>query len=240
MTETPYQKTNIVDVNGNVINSFGGGSGSGGDASATNQTTQITRETEIRDRLGDTAVTGATMPSGGTGLFGWLSAIYLFLTQRIPTLVGGRIPVDVASLSVTVNNAQLEIANDVGNPIPVNGTVALSNSSIEIANDVGNPIPVTSIATAIAAIFASLTLTNANTEYSFAFTSVKKYSFKVLSGGSLRFTNATGKVAGSTLPYYTLDSTSEEVQDFGTSTFTGTLYFASPTAGTVVLIQYWA
>jgi hypothetical protein len=115
-TETPYQKFNIVDANGNIITSFGG---SGGDASAANQQSQIEVESQIRDRL----------PSA---------------------LVGGRLPVDVQSLSVTVNNAQLEIANDSGNPIPVSGTVAISgtptvtisNSSIEIANDVGNPVPI--------------------------------------------------------------------------------------------------
>ncbi|MEH2148623.1 hypothetical protein [Nostoc sp.] len=150
---------------------------------------------EVRDRIGNTAVTGANMPSGGVGLFGWLSAIYLFLTQKIPALVGGRIPVDVQS----------------------------------------------SMAVAIASTFGSLTLAIANTEYSFTFTSVKKYSFKMLpGGGSLRFTNVAGKVAGSILPYYTLDNTTEEVQDFGGCTFTGTLYFASPTAGTILLIQYWA
>lgn len=480
--ETAYQKVSVVDSSGNVISSFGGGSGGGGDASATNQATQITRETEIRDRL----------PSA---------------------LVGGRLAVDVQSLNVTVNNAQLEIANDVGNPIPVNGTVTISNSSIEIANDVGNPVPIsgtvgisgtptvtisnssieiandvgnpvpisgtvaisgtptvtignssieiandvgnpvpvsgtvavsnteflayleaiynstlptitngnkanlqlssrgelltsfidfvsstinisvadggsasttgadsqviysgtptansstaatvsgdssfaiqvdgtfvgtlqfersldggatyTAISAfaagtaytrstttqigrwhgncssansirvratswtsgtanvrilagagtgtitvgnplrlfdqvsgaqasikaastlaqttdtaivvaqrpdAIALTFTSLTLVNANTEYPLVLTSVKKYSFKVLSGGSLRFSNVTAKVATPTLPYYTLDSTSEEIQDFGSSTFTGTLYFASVAAGTIVLIQYW-
>ena len=65
--------------------------------------------------------------------------------DRLPTaLVNGRIPVDVASLTVTVGNTQLEIVNDVGNPIPVNGTVSVGNfpSSTEISNDAGNPIPV--------------------------------------------------------------------------------------------------
>jgi len=45
------------------------------------------------------------------------------INTKIPDLVGGKIPVDVASLSVTVDNAQLEISNDVGNPIPISGTV---------------------------------------------------------------------------------------------------------------------
>lgn len=37
----------------------------------------------------------------------------------LPTLVNGKLPVDIASLNVTVDNAALEIANDAGNPIPV-------------------------------------------------------------------------------------------------------------------------
>ncbi|MFK0735595.1 MAG: hypothetical protein ACFKPT_02545 [Gloeotrichia echinulata GP01] len=49
MVETPYRKVNVVDASGELVNLIGGGGS--GDASATNQTTQITRETEIRDRL---------------------------------------------------------------------------------------------------------------------------------------------------------------------------------------------
>ena len=41
---------------------------------------------------------------------------------KLPVLVNGKVPVDIASLSVTVNNANLEISNDVGNPVPVSGT----------------------------------------------------------------------------------------------------------------------
>lgn len=42
-----------------------------------------------------------------------------------------------------------EISNDVGNPVPVSGTVAVSNfpASVEVANDVGSPIPVTGTVT---------------------------------------------------------------------------------------------
>ncbi|HEY9700874.1 MAG TPA: hypothetical protein V6C58_00410, partial [Allocoleopsis sp.] len=38
---------------------------------------------------------------------------------KTPALVGGKVPVDIASLSVTVDNANLEISNDAGNPIPI-------------------------------------------------------------------------------------------------------------------------
>lgn len=82
----------------------------------------------------------------------------------------------------------------------------------------------------------SLNLTNANTEYSFAFTNVKEYSFKP-QGGDIRYAVLTGKVATSVLPYYTLSNGSEEVQDFGTGRFTGTIYFASSTANVNVLIK---
>jgi hypothetical protein len=69
-----------------------------------------------------TKIDDATIPTGGEGNLGWLSAIWKLITDRLPTLVGGKIPVDVASLNVTVDNANLEISNDVGNPIPVSGT----------------------------------------------------------------------------------------------------------------------
>ena len=48
-----------------------------------------------------------------------LSAIWGVTRDRIPVLSNGKIPVEVGSLNVTVGNASLEIANDVGNPIPI-------------------------------------------------------------------------------------------------------------------------
>lgn len=59
--------------------------------------------------------------------------------NRIPELSNGKIPVEVGSLNVTVDNASLEIANDAGNPIPisdaggsitVDGSVGINNSII--------------------------------------------------------------------------------------------------------------
>lgn len=38
---------------------------------------------------------------------------------KLPTLSNGKIPVEVGSLNVTVSNASLEIANDVGSPVPI-------------------------------------------------------------------------------------------------------------------------
>lgn len=41
------------------------------------------------------------------------------INGKLPSLVSGRLPVDVSSLNVSVSNASLEIANDVGNPVPI-------------------------------------------------------------------------------------------------------------------------
>ncbi|BBD69543.1 hypothetical protein NIES4072_31240 [Nostoc commune NIES-4072] len=81
--ETPYQKTNIVDANGNVINSFGG-SGTSGDASATNQATQIQLETAIRDRLPAALVNGR-LPTDGSGVTQPVSATALPLPNGAAT-----------------------------------------------------------------------------------------------------------------------------------------------------------
>lgn len=71
-----------------------------------------------------------------TSSFNWLSAIWKLISDRIPALSNGKIPVEVGSLNVTVGNASLEIANDAGNPIPisdaggsitVDGSVSISN-----------------------------------------------------------------------------------------------------------------
>jgi hypothetical protein len=59
------------------------------------------------------------MPTGGSGNLGWLSAIWKLISDRIPALSNGKIPVEVGSLNVSVSNASLEIANDVGNPVPI-------------------------------------------------------------------------------------------------------------------------
>ncbi|MEW6494509.1 MAG: hypothetical protein AB1589_18630 [Cyanobacteriota bacterium] len=263
--------------------SSGGGTG-GGDATAANQTTQIGLETTIRDSVTDLA---GRLP---------------------PALIEGRLPVDVQSLSVTVNNASLEIANDSGNPIPVNGTVAISSlpalttgsnvigsianttfastqSGIWNINNITGTIPlptlaatstlqdtantslssidnrignitikasgVTSVATdtaivvtqrpeAIAPTLSAITLTLANTEYSISVSAAKKLSFKVLSGGGVRYAYTAGRVAASTLPYYTLEAGVEESEDLLERAFTGTLYFASAIGGAVVLLKQWS
>lgn len=83
-----------------------------------------------------TKITDSTLPTGGVGNIGWLSAIWKLITDRLPALVGGKIPVDVSSLSVTLNTANLEISNDVGNPIPISdagGSVTV-DGSVSVSN----------------------------------------------------------------------------------------------------------
>jgi hypothetical protein len=41
------------------------------------------------------------------------------IDSKLPALSNGKIPVEVGSLNVSVSNASLEIANDVGNPVPI-------------------------------------------------------------------------------------------------------------------------
>jgi hypothetical protein len=55
-----------------------------------------------------TPITGQSLPSG-TGLIGWLSNIYAFISSRLPALVGGKIPVDAA---VTITGISTEAKQD--------------------------------------------------------------------------------------------------------------------------------
>lgn len=75
------------------------------------------------------------------------------LDSKLPPLSSGRVPVEVGSLNVTLDNAQIEIANDSGNPIPV----TILNAGLEISNDSGNPIPVTGTITANTGLSQPLT-----------------------------------------------------------------------------------
>ncbi len=97
------------------------------------------------------------------------------------------------------------------------------------------------LASSLTLAISHLVLTASDTEYSISLSAVKAYYFKILSGGTVRFSNITGKVASSTLPYYSLDLASEESQNLGSSyQYTGILYFASSVPGTIILIQTWS
>lgn len=132
----------------------------------------------------------------------------------------------------------------IGNPIRLFDSV--NNAQATIRGSSSAPAATdTAIVTSprietISPTLFQITLTNANTEYSQAITSAKKILFKVLSGGDIRYAYVTGRVATPTSPYYTLNSLSEESEDFpGNDRFTGTLYLASATAGTIVIAKVW-
>ncbi|MFM6255040.1 MAG: hypothetical protein ACKPEQ_38910, partial [Dolichospermum sp.] len=74
-----------------------------------------------------------------------LAAIWEVIRDRIPALSNGKIPVDVSSLNITLNDASLEISNDVGNPVPVSGTVTANTGLSQPLTDTqlrANAVPV--------------------------------------------------------------------------------------------------
>ncbi|MEH2201164.1 hypothetical protein [Nostoc sp.] len=133
--ETAYQKVNVVDGNGNVITSFGGGSGGGGDASATNQATQITRETEIRDRLPSALVNGR-LPTDSSGVTQPISALNLPLPSGAATDVvlqqvrdAIKAQIDIASTIWTDNTGAFYVRRDLINEGTGAITVAFADPS---------------------------------------------------------------------------------------------------------------
>ena len=79
----PVLIAGYVDSNGNITpgasqssGTSGSGGGGGGDASASNQELQITQETAVNTNLGADITTPTAMPTGGSGVRGWLSAIW--------------------------------------------------------------------------------------------------------------------------------------------------------------------
>jgi hypothetical protein len=56
-----------------------------------------------------TAITGATIPTGGVGRIGWLSAIWQQISTKLPTLVSGRIPVQITPLTATNFASQADV-----------------------------------------------------------------------------------------------------------------------------------
>lgn len=83
--------------------------------------------TDIKMLLGDIGISSASA-DGQTITNNKLTSI----DNKTPNLINNRIPVDVQSLSVTVNNASLEISNDVGNAIPVIVVEDIGNASLAL------------------------------------------------------------------------------------------------------------
>ncbi|MBW4675967.1 MAG: hypothetical protein KME52_18670 [Desmonostoc geniculatum HA4340-LM1] len=77
-----------------------------GSVSVSNFPNTLATETTLGTRLSEgTNVTGVSLPSGGSGAFGWLSAIWKIISDRLPTaLVGGRLDINVGAGSVNVGN----------------------------------------------------------------------------------------------------------------------------------------
>ncbi len=68
---------------------------------------------DISNRLGDTDINGISIPSGGTGLRGWLSAIWDAINYRLPSvLVGDRFKVDGSGVTQPVSLAFIPLASN--------------------------------------------------------------------------------------------------------------------------------
>lgn len=76
------------------------------------------------------AVTGQSLEAGGSGVLGWLSSIRKAITDRLGTL--GQKAMS-ASTPVVIASDQ--------SAVPISGTVGVSGN-VEVVNDVGNPLPV--------------------------------------------------------------------------------------------------
>jgi hypothetical protein len=80
------------------------------------------------DNFPTDASPNVSVPLGVSSISSWLSVIWDRINSifnYLPNKINNRIPVDVESLSVSLNTASLEISNDVGNPVPISGTVNL-------------------------------------------------------------------------------------------------------------------
>lgn len=87
----------------------------------------------------------------------------------------------------------------------------------------------------------SVTLTNANTQYSLVLPrGTKRYElFTNHASGAFRFAYETGKVAGPTEPYYNVPNGFVFNVDGLDFTDPVTIYLASDTAGLIVNVHYW-
>lgn len=87
---------------------------------------------------------------------------------------------------------------------------------------------------------ANVTLTSANTEYSYAFPNgTTHFEVQARTSAAVRFAFVTGKVATPTAPYATIkaDDSYSSFNLWGSQTLT--LYLATASAGTVMEIISW-
>ena len=90
----------------------------------------------------------------------------------------------------------------------------------------------------------NVTMTVANTEYSQALPlHTKKYLIHTRDESLFRLAFVTGKVAGSTAPFFTVLASSRYYEDMINNEYPAasllTLYFASPDAGKIIEIIAW-
>lgn len=86
----------------------------------------------------------------------------------------------------------------------------------------------------------NVTLTSADTQYSQALpANTRRLCFRCRSGVAIRYAWGAGKVATPTAPYQTLQAGADYAID-GVLLASGTLYFASGTAGAVVEMEAWS
>ena len=85
--------------------------------------------TAVNTAAGSAGTGAPALDTGASGLLGWLRKIFaplLSIDGKVPSLVGGRVPVDIGTPTITATiSSEVEVKNDAGSPIPVAGTVAL-------------------------------------------------------------------------------------------------------------------
>ncbi len=98
-----------------------------------------------------TAITGATIPAGGVGRIGWLSAIWQQISTKLPALASGRVPVEISPLTATnfASQADVQAVRDrliSGGPAIGAGTAAAAQRTT-LASDSPGVASLTTIAT---------------------------------------------------------------------------------------------
>ncbi len=90
-------------------------------------------------------------------------------------------------------------------------------------------------------VIATLALTTANTEYEYELPSdVERFRFQLRDTSvKLRIATVTGKVAGSTNPFFTLPADASWEEDNLVRPITRKFYFATPSASQELEIMYW-
>jgi len=132
-----------------------------------------------------------------------------------------------------VDNALVVTQNS--QPLPDGAATEATLSSVKSNTD-------NLIKTSSTPLIQTVTLTNANTEYSVDLPiGTRRFSMQPRQRVDVRFAFQSGKVAGPTEPYATMKAGAPYTEwDLHSPTFTIPIYFASSTAGTVVEIISWA